>query len=165
MKREAIEIPEQLKDKIKSTGFRYLSIAAGLDIEVNTINYSFPKEEQEQINSEEAIAKDVAGSSENFIKKMESEGAENIVVKREQFITPNAAEGLKTYGSMQLEINGTKYNTNYALLIFRAENLKQQIVLKWRSEDNYAADIIQRIIDSVELKSAEEEGENEAEEK
>ena len=165
LKREAIEIPEQLKDKIKSTGFRYLSIAAGLDIEVNTINYSFPKEEQEQINSEEAIAKDVAGSSENFIKKMESEGAENIVVKREQFITPNAAEGLKTYGSMQLEINGTKYNTNYALLIFRAENLKQQIVLKWRSEDNYAADIIQRIIDSVELKSAEEEGENEAEEK
>ncbi len=44
---------------------------------------------------------------------------------------------------------------NYVILLFRAENVRQQIVFIWRGNDSYADDIIKRITDSIELKSDE----------
>jgi F0F1-type ATP synthase assembly protein I len=157
LRREVVDVPEELKDKIKSVSFRYLSESAGIDIEVNNITYTLPEDDQKSFNSEEGKGKDIAKSSENFIKKLETQGAENILVKRDQFSTPNAAEGLKTHGTYQIEVNGTKYDSNYIILIFRADNIKQQIVLTWRSEDTYAQDIIDRILNTVELKPDEPE--------
>ena len=139
----------------KSVSFRYLSTTAGIDIEVNNLIYTLTEEAQKEVNSEEGKTNDITKSSENYIKKLETQGAENILVKNDQFITPNAAEGIKTYGSFQIEVNGIKYNSNYTILIFRADNVKQQIVLTWRNDDIYAEDIIKRILDSIELRSDE----------
>ena len=161
LRREEVEIPEQLKDKIKSVSFKYKSNGARIIIEINNLLYTLPEDATIQNNSEEAKTKDITNSSENYIKKLESSGAENILVKREQFITPNAAEGLKTYGSYQLNVNGKKYNVNYLLIIFRGENVKQQIEINWRDDDKYAADIVTRIIDSIELNPNEPEEEEE----
>ena len=37
-----------------------------------------------------------------ILEHWESKGVQNILLKHEQFITPNGAEGLKIYGYMQI---------------------------------------------------------------
>lgn len=151
LKRQDVEIPEQLKDKIKSTGFRYLSTEAGIDIEINNLVYTLTGEALKEVNSEDGKSNDIIKSSENYIKKLEADGAENILVKREEFETPNGAKGLKTFGTYDVTINGSDYIIEYSTFIFRADSIRQQIVLINREEDTYADAIIDRIINSIEL--------------
>jgi hypothetical protein len=90
------------------------------------------------------------------LKKIETDGAKDITVKREKFVTPNNAEGLKTYGTMNIAVSESDFKpANYMLLLFRAENVRQQIILQWRGDDTYSDDIAKRITDSIELKPEE----------
>lgn len=162
LKREDIEVPEELQDKVKSIAFRYFSAKAGIDIQVSTTNFKpeVAQQGQQQAMSDEAKAQDLSRASEAYLNKLEDNGAKDITVKREQFITPNNAEGLKTYGSMNLAIDDSNYKpANYILLLFRAENVRQQITLQWRGDDSYADDIVKRITESIELKPEEAEEE------
>ena len=43
-------------------------------------------------------------------------------------------------------------NAEYALLMFSNENVLQQVIITWPQNDDYADEMVQRIIDSVELK-------------
>lgn len=164
LQREEVEIPEEYKDKLSTSVFRYLAVKSGIDIQVSTTSFKIEAEQgKPQEMSDEDKAQDLLKTSENYLKKLEAEGATNITVKREQFITPNAAEGMKTYGTMDIAL--TEQNTepaNYVILLFRAENVRQQIILIWRGNDSYADDMIKRITDSIELKPDEvlEEEEN-----
>ncbi len=47
-------------------------------------------------------------------------------------------------------------SANYALLHFRAENVRQQIVVTWIEDDAYTQSIVERIMDSIELKKEED---------
>lgn len=42
------------------------------------------------------------------------------------------------------------------MLAFTSENVLQQLVLAWRENDPYADTMVERILNSVELKKAEE---------
>lgn len=149
LKREDVKLPEELKDKAKTTSFSYGSITDRLYVVSSTtiLNTSEAedKEEQKAININAVI--------EGNLRSWESNGVTNIVTKNDKFITPNKAEGVKTFGTAQFP--GLKpdsfENGQYTLLSFTAENIIQQIVLVWRADDDYADEIIQRIIDSVEL--------------
>ena len=90
---------------------------------------------------------------------MESQGVENMLVKTEEFVTPNGAEGLKTYGSGGLPTlkEGVKESGNYTILVLNSENVIQQIVLTWREDDTYADKMVKRILNSVELKYEDED--------
>ena len=158
LQREVVEIPEQLKDKITNTTFLYNTFLDAISISVSTTKFNLPPEEQEKANSEDGIADDLLNASEKFLKYIGTEGLKDITVKREQFITPNAAEGLKTYGTMNVPMLNTEgfSRANYVLLLFRAENVRQQIVITWIEDDAYAESIIERILDSIELKKAED---------
>jgi hypothetical protein len=162
LKREVVEVPEEHKDKINVSLFRYLSEKSGIDVQVSTTSFDIKTEDgkPKTLSDEEKIA-DLQNASENYIKKLEADGAQDITVKREQFITPNTAEGLKTYGTMNLVLSENKtMPAHYIILLFRAENVRQQIILSWRGDDNYADDIIERILESIELKPDEEETED-----
>jgi hypothetical protein len=154
LKREEAEIPEEYKDKLSTSVFRYLAVESGIDIQVSTTSFKIKAEQgKPQEMSDDDKAQDLLKSSENYLKKLEADGAKNITVKREQFITPNAAEGLKTFGTMDIVLDEDNTEpANYVILLFRAENVRQQIVLTWRDNDAYADDIIKRITDSIELK-------------
>ncbi|WP_416376070.1 hypothetical protein [Psychroserpens sp.] len=156
LKREVVELPEEFKDKIKNTTFRYVSLNSGIDIQVSTTGFNYSEEEKKQQATDEAKAQELLATSEKFIERLESQGAKDITVKREQFITPNAAEGLKTYGTMNLDIKGVLEPASYAIILFKSENVRQQIILQWRKNDDYANQMIDRILDSIELKKAEE---------
>lgn len=157
LKREIVELPEEYKDKITNTTFRYISLNSGIDIQVSTTKFNYSEEEKKQLASDEAKANELLAASEKFIEQLESKGAKDIIVKREQFITPNAAEGLKTFGTMSLEIEGDIKPAKYSIILFKAENVRQQIILQWQADDDYASQMIDRVLNSIELKKAEEE--------
>src|SRR5690606_15860863 len=102
---------------------------------------------------------DINQAIENNIKTLEGQGARNILTHNEKFSTPNGADGVKTSGTMQFPLPGTQnfINGKYMLLSFVANNqIIQQITLAWRQDDVYADDMAERILNSVELKKAEE---------
>ncbi|MEM9678948.1 MAG: hypothetical protein AAF901_01380 [Bacteroidota bacterium] len=158
LKREEVEIPEEQKDKIINTTFRSLEEKVGLDIQVSTTVFNLPPEAAEKRNTQEGAAKEALMASEAYIKLLESQGAQNITVKREEFITPNAVEGLKTFGAMSLPMEGSEESqrANYAIFIFLAENTRMQVILQWRDDDTYLEEIITRVIESIELKTVDD---------
>ena len=151
LKREEVEIPEEFKDKIKNTSFRYLSPEAGINIEVSTTQFTYTEEQQKELSTNEGKTKELFSASEAYIKKIETEGATDITVKRDQFATPNTAEGLKTFGVYKLDIDGSPKRVNYILLLFKADNIRQQILINWKENDDYAQQIVDRLMASIEL--------------
>lgn len=149
LKRMAPPIPEEAKQQMDVTMFGYGSLIDKFNVVVVTTkikNLGENKIELDQI-------------SEQSIKMFETQGVENILVKTDKFVTPNGAEGLKTHGTANFPslIEGEKEAGNYTLLIFNAENVIQQVILTWRTDDIYADQIVERILNSVELKYEEEE--------
>tara|TARA_R110002049_G_scaffold114927_1_gene266615 strand:+ start:28756 stop:30402 length:1647 start_codon:yes stop_codon:yes gene_type:complete len=141
-------MPEEAKQQADMTMFGYGSLIDGFNIAVVTTtikNLGENKIELQQI-------------AEQSIKMMETQGVENMLVKTEKFETPNGAEGLKTFGSADFPslVKDKKEEGNYVILVFNAENVIQQVVLKWKKEDVYANQIVERILNSVELKKVED---------
>jgi len=156
LKREAVELPEELKDKAETTVFSYGSLIERFYVITSTRVYKIPEPDDNTDNENNTI--DIAVVIDANLKSWEASGVKDIITKNEQFITPNAAEGLKTFGTAKFpELSpGSFYEGNYTIFSFTAENIMQQIILVWRVDDDYADDIIKRITDSIELKSDEQ---------
>lgn len=149
LKRMPPPIPEEAKQQVDITMFGYGSLIDKFNVFVITTkikNLGENKIELKQI-------------AEQSIKMMESQGVENMLVKTEEFVTPNGAEGLKTYGSGVFPTlkEGVKESGNYTILVFNSENVIQQIILTWREDDTYADKMVKRILNSVELKYEDED--------
>jgi hypothetical protein len=129
------------------TMFAYGNLLSALDIAVSTTKLKPRGDSKIDLNQV------VEGS----LKMFDKNGVKDVITKREQFITPNAAEGLKVYGSGKFPtpISGKFKNGNYVILAFTAENIVQQVVLVWESDDVYANQIMDRVLNSVELKKVE----------
>jgi len=156
------ELPEDLETKIETSQFSFAELVDPVFISVASTKYTLPEpdpnlpkeEQQQQVKPEQLIA----AAREAAIAKWESLGAENIITKNDQFITPNGAEGLKTFGTGKFPSRGgRKKEANYAIFSFASENILQIMTLKWNVEDPYANDLTQKIIDSIELIKLEEE--------
>jgi hypothetical protein len=161
LKRQNIELPEELKNKMKVVGFSYGDLDTTLDILVMSSKFN-PDQQQKQEDSSKQAGEnkiDLVATAENQLKQFESQGAQNIITKNEQFITPNGQEGLKTYGTADFKIplTGVVEKGNYIILGFTTENILQQVILIWKDNDVYADQIIDRIMNSIELLKLEEE--------
>ncbi|WP_317167159.1 hypothetical protein [Winogradskyella ludwigii] len=163
LKREDVEVPEEYKDKISTALFRYLSEKSGLDVQVSTTAFKITDAQgQPKELTDDEKSQDLQKTSETYLKQLEAQGAKDIIVKREKFTTPNGAEGVKTYGTMNLALSDDHMvPAKYNLFLFRSESVRQQIILSWRTDDNYIDDIIERIVDSIELNSEQVEEEKE----
>jgi hypothetical protein len=161
LKRQSFEIPDELKDKIKVVAFSYGGINSTLDILV--VNTKFNPDQLQNPQAENQEAKenkiDLVATAENQLKELEKRGAQNIITKNEQFITPNGQEGLKTYGTADFNIpqTGKVEKGNYIILGFTTENVLQQVILIWKKDDVYADQIIDRMLNSIELLKLREE--------
>ena len=153
LKRVDSRIPEGAEEQMTMTTFMYGTMLDIFSVAVNTTALKIPKQEGQTKETENPTF-DLLKISEGSIQGFESKGATDITVKREQFITPNAAEGLKTFGTLNIKVPNTDYvmNAEYALLMFSNENVLQQVILTWPQDDDYADEMVQRIIDSIELK-------------
>ena len=148
LKRMNPELPEELLEQADITMFGYGSLIDNFNIVVSTTK--FKNLGENKIDLQQAV--------DGNIKTWGASGVENIIVQSEKFSTPNGAEGLKTFGQADFPtlIPETTEKGGYTILSFTAENVLQQIVIAWRENDDYAKEMVERIINSVELKEAEE---------
>lgn len=151
LKRLDAPVPEELKDRVKITAFGYGSVLDFFSVIVSTTTVADAGEDNPI---------DLKQAPEAAIRQLEDKGIKDITVKREQFITPNAAEGLKTYGTARFPMFSSEnfVDGHYAIIHFVAEGEKimQQIIITWKDDDVYAEETVERILNSIELKKAEE---------
>ncbi|MFG6685149.1 BatD family protein [Mariniflexile sp. HNIBRBA6329] len=146
--RVELPLPDEMKAQVTQTAFMYGTLLDMFSVMVTTTSYKNLGENKI----------DLEKVSEQSLKGIEAQGAQDIVVLRDKFITPNGAEGLKTYGTLKVKnpITQKVQEGNYVLLQFTSENVLQQIILSYPLDDEYADQMIARILNSVELKKAEE---------
>ena len=122
--------------------FAYGSLADNFYIMVSTFNYK----QETQIDLTKAL--------DGTLKSIESQGAQNMIVKQEDFETKEGIKGIKGYGTFS-KIDGlSKSSTKlyYEVLLFSQEGGLQQIMIVHEEGDKYANEISDRILSSVELK-------------
>ena len=132
---------------VNTTAFSYGTLLSTINIMVSTSKLNIPDTTQIDLNL----------AIEGSLQMLEKNGVKDILTKREKFVTPNAAEGLKVFGTASFPgMLPEQYRKgDYVFLAFTAEHILQQIVLVWDAEDRYAEDIMERILNSVELKKVE----------
>ncbi len=98
---------------------------------------------------------DFEKSVESVLVALEKKGARNLIAKNEEAFTKSGVQGLKTYGSYQMQApeSNTSVRTKYAVFLFGGAGFQQQIILTWMDGDDYAEQIIQRITASIDVKT------------
>jgi hypothetical protein len=143
LKRMSPELPKDVAQQAQITMFGYGSLLQQFSVVVATSKYNLQGDNKVDLN--EVV--------DNNIKSWENSGVQNIVVQNEKFVTPNGAEGLKTYGTGDFP-TGTASEFSkgdYVILVFNANNVVQQVILSWREGDTYADQMVDRILNSIEL--------------
>ena len=165
LERKEIELPENLKGQMEIAVFAYGEILSGLDIVVMSTKMGQQEppgglQQDQNQGAEQQNQIDLIQVAEQQLKELENKGAQNIITKNEQFITPNGQEGLKTFGTATFALpTGKNVKGNYVILGFTTENLLQQVILIWEEDDVYADQISDRILNSIELIKLEEDEE------
>ena len=99
---------------------------------------------------------DLTKSMDGVLQSMEVQGAQNMIVKQEEFETKEGVKGIKAYGTFS-QINASSKSSAkmyYEALLFSQEGGLQQILLLHEEGDTYANQIAERVLNSVELKQA-----------
>ena len=126
--------------------FGYGSMSDDFYILVSTLKY--------KKDTEIDLQKAIDGTIESF----EQEGAANIIVKSEDFDTQKGVSGKKAYGTLtSFDKAKTKSEKMYyEVALFAQDGGLQQIIIMHKEEDNYGKQIMERVLNSVELKQAEQ---------
>ncbi|MCK7589334.1 hypothetical protein M0G43_01985 [Subsaxibacter sp. CAU 1640] len=131
----------------KTTMFGYGKLLGDVSMAVSTTKFNVPDTTKIDLNI----------SIEGSLRMLEQNGVKNLITKRDQFITPNAAEGLKVHGTADFPrpLSEEYVKGNYVMLAFTTQNILQQVMLVWKADDEYADQIMERVLNSVELKKVE----------
>ncbi len=142
LKRTTIDLPEEMKQAvIDNQMFVYGSLMSNFYIVVNS----------QYLNPE--VEFDLDKAVEGVMVQFESQGAQNIITKQDEIVTPNGAEGININGTMTLvnPVTNEEINSKYSILNFYNNGAYQQVQLIYDRNDEYAGKIVQRIINSIEL--------------
>ena len=124
--------------------FTYGSFSNNFYIMVSTLHYK----QETQI--------DLAKSLDAALQSLEAQGAQNMIVKQEDFETNEGGiKGIKGYGTFS-KIDGENQRSTkfyYETLIFSQEGGLQQIIIVHEEGDKYANEISDKILSSVELQN------------
>ncbi|MBT8288913.1 MAG: hypothetical protein HKN00_02845 [Flavobacteriaceae bacterium] len=159
LERQSGELSPELEGKVQKVTFGYGKLGSNLYITVSTtkINPELQAEASGESDSGQP-AIDLRQAAEGTLVTLEGLGVQNIITKNEQFITPNGQEGLKTFGTADFPLDSGDFMPGkYVHLGFTAENVLQQVILAWQEDDNYADEIIDRVLKSIELITLEED--------
>ncbi|WGK65930.1 hypothetical protein [Croceiramulus getboli] len=144
LKRLPAQLPPEAQAQVKMNMFGYGALLDDFSIIVN--NSQFPPKTE----------LDIQQTVDATLKQLESRGVKNIIVKTEEFTTPNGAQGVRTFGTASFPVLNTgEYRSGqYEMLTFKAQNVLQQMVISWRAGDTYAEQIAERVKGSIELQKA-----------
>lgn len=153
LERQTIELSLELQQLLEVAVFTYGGIDKPIDVLVSNTRFK-PVADPKDPNAKHQTPKiDLAQQADSQLLELEKRGAQNIITKNEQFITPNGQEGLKTFGitDFYIEEIDEKRKANYVILGFTTENILQQVILIWEQDNEYSQKVIDRIIGSIEL--------------
>jgi hypothetical protein len=126
--------------------FAYGNMSDDFYVLVSTLKY--------KKDTEIDLQKAIDGTIESF----EQEGAANIIVKSEDFDTQKGVTGKKAYGTLtSFDKAKTKsQKMYYEVALFAQDGGLQQIIIMHKEEDKYGKQVMERVLNSVELKQAEQ---------
>ena len=134
--------------------FGYGSLMDSFNIVVSTVKYKQDpnalEETQPDINFDTVL--------EGNTKTWEAMGGQNIIFKKEDFNTQKGITGVKAYGTMTMlnKVQNKSQKLYYEILLFKQEGGLQEIVVSYQEGDVYGKKILERIVNSVELKNTAE---------
>ncbi len=143
--RQAVKLPPEAQASIKEMqAFAYRSSIGLFTIGATSITLAQPEEP------------DFEKAAEQILKNFEDQGAKNITTKQEAFTTLSGVKGVKLYGSGKFAVPESKelISGNYTVLFFGGNGFQQNIILTWLADDQYADRIVDRILNSVEVKTS-----------
>lgn len=122
--------------------FAYGSVLDNFYLMVSTLKYK-----------QDSTAVDLKKSLEVSLQTLETQGAQNMIVKQEDFETQQGISGIKGYGTFSRisDITKTSEKIYYEVLLFGQEGGLQQIMIFHEEGDQYANKISDRVLNSVEL--------------
>jgi hypothetical protein len=133
--------------------FTFGSFNDNFYIMVSTLHYKEDPSESEQAKQTKI---DFAKSLDAALQSLEVQGAQNMIVKQEDFETNEGGiKGIKGYGTFS-KIDGESQSSTkfyYETLIFSQEGGLQQIIIVHEEGDKYANEISDKILSSVELQN------------
>ena len=142
LKRGEIEMTDEVKEMmIGSQTFLYGEVFRNYFVALTTMKFG----QSNEFKLDTAV--------DGVYEYLEKQGASNIILKQEEFSTLNGAKGIRIFGTMNVPHpdSGKIREKEYAILNFGEGNGFQQIILIHNADDQYAQEITQRIVGSVEL--------------
>lgn len=152
---------EQL-EAMNTQSFAYGSMTSNFALILNTTQ--IPESAQASMSSDseedtetESQNIDLEQVNEMTLQRLTQEGATNLIVKQEEY-SGNGLTGMKAFGSLNVEnpLTSRTVVANYEIITFQQENSLQQIIVFYQQGDNYAEEIVKKVLDSAELKKTEE---------
>jgi hypothetical protein len=142
LKRGEIEMPDEAKEMLVGNE---TFIDGNLDEELYVVlsTVRFRKEVKFELDT----------AVDGVYANLEKKGAKNIITKNEDYTTMEGIEGVKVYGTLEMELpkKDRSINKKYIILNFAVNEGFQQITVIYNEQDTYADEIANRIINSVEF--------------
>lgn len=136
-------IQNNLPSHVKATSkFEYGSMLDNFSIILNTTAYK----DSTSLDLDQALERD--------LRALEGYGAQNIIVKNEDYEDPKGLKGKRAYGTFTAlnPIENEAQKMGYEILVFAQPSGAQELFLMYREDDKYAREIMDRVIQSIELK-------------
>ena len=143
--RKEIELPPEAMASIKDMdAFAYDDTRANLSIAALSTVFNKPDEEP-----------DYEGAVEQILSGFEKNGARNIITKQEEFTTTSGVPGIRVFGRGEFKLPDSDrfLKGKYTSLLFGGNGFMQQVILSWEEEDQYAEEIVSRILKTIEVKT------------
>ena len=143
--RKEISLPPETREAIKEIdAFIYNNPDAKISIAASSTLFNKADEEP-----------DFEGAIEQILKGFEEKGARNIITKQETFTTVSGVKGIKIYGKGDFPVpeSTDRVDGAYTILMFGGNGFLQELVISWEEGDPYAEEIVDRILNTVEVKT------------
>lgn len=138
--RVPLEIPEEVATTIKaSSAFGYGNLQDDLYVFVNSF----------QFTNEAEVSLDA--TIEDGLSKIEKGGVANLLVKKDEFETPNGIKGMRATGTFNVKQGKNFKQQEYQYVVFGQAGAVQQILMVNNKQNLYAKQIVERIVASIEL--------------
>ena len=145
--RGEIEMPQDVEQMmVGSETFLYGSLLSNFYVTLSTIKF----QGEVKFDAKKAI--------DGIYTNLEAQGARNIIMKQEEFTTVNGTKGTRIFGTLQAEnpVTGESIPNEYEILNFAEKGGFEQLMVIYNENDEYAKEITQRIINSVEINNLNE---------
>ena len=143
--RQKIKLPPEQQAAVKDIQvFAFQSSNRSIAVNATSLSLANPEDDP-----------GIEKSIESLLNGLEKKGVKNIITKQEEFTTVTGVKGIRVYGSGKFPMlkSSEMAKGEYSILLFGGKGFQQQVMITWLSDDPYAQEIVDRIMQTVEVKT------------